>query len=59
MFPDSGPWVEGQAGCVRVREAEQTDRQTDNSRWRDQSIFAEEKKPVEEEEMKTKLSDYR
>lgn len=59
MFPDSGPWVEGQAGCVYVREAGQTDRQTDDSRWRDLSIFAEEKKPVEEEEMKTDLSDYR
>ena len=27
VFPDSGPWVEGQAGCVCVQEAGQTDRQ--------------------------------
>lgn len=41
--------------CVCERQ----DRQMDDSRWRDLSIFAEEKKPVEEEEMKTELSDYR
>lgn len=55
MLPDSGPWVEGQAGCMHVRDAGQMD----DSRWRDLSVFAEEKKPVEEEEMKTELSDYR
>lgn len=40
--------------CARGR----TGGQTDDSRRRDLSVFAEEKKPVEEEEMKTELSDY-